>query len=213
MVEMNESEALLLGIILGDGCVGKYGKHQYRIQVSGHSIDDKAFLLTVVKPLFKRIFGRDVKIYKRKLSKTTDLVLYSKDAFEALNRYLNIQEINEKGVFIADAFLNEHRAMKGIIAGFFATDGSVVITDNNGTTYPRVEFQNVSYKILKQVQDFLLKLGMKGGLYKMDREHGTVYRLQYNGKTNLLKFKNGIGFINPKHELKFDKYIKNVGVV
>jgi len=210
MVEMNESEALLLGIILGDGCVYRYGKHQYKIQVSGHSIDDEVFLLKVVKPLFKRIFDKDVKIYKRKSSKTTDLVLYSKEAFEAVNRRFGIQKINEKGIFIADTFLNERRIMKGIIAGFFATDGSVVITDNNGTIYPRVEFQNISYKILKQIQDFLLKLGLRGGLYRMDRKHGIVYRLQYNGKTNLLKFKNGIGFINPKHELKFDKYTKMV---
>lgn len=210
---MNENEALLLGIILGDGCVGKYGKHQYRIQISGHSIDDKAFLLNVVKPLFKSIFNKDVKIYKRSSSKTTDLVLYSKEAFEAINRYFRIQEINKRGVFIADAFLNERPIMKGITAGFLATDGSVVITNNNGTVYPRVEFQNVSYKILLQIQEFLLKIGLEGGLYRMDRKHGTVYRLQYNGKTNLLKFKDSIGFINPKHELKFDKYIKNVGVV
>ncbi len=35
---------------------------------------------------------------------------------------------------------------------------------------------------------------------------GKGYRLQYNGKENLLKFKKEIDFINTKHKNKFEEF-------
>ena len=54
---------------------------------------------------------------------------------------------------------------------------------------------------------------MNGSVYKTTRRSGfnkgrVIYRLQYNGKDNLLKFKELIGFINPKHEEKYKRYEK-----
>ncbi|MCX6750669.1 MAG: hypothetical protein NTZ83_04385, partial [Candidatus Pacearchaeota archaeon] len=34
------------------------------------------------------------------------------------------------------------------------------------------------------------------------------YRFQFNGKKNLLLFNERIGFVNPKHSLKFDNFLK-----
>ncbi len=36
----------------------------------------------------------------------------------------------------------------------------------------------------------------------------TLYRIQFNGKKNLLIFRDIIAFINPKHEKKFKTYKK-----
>ncbi len=57
---------------------------------------------------------------------------------------------------------------------------------------------------------------MKGCVYRMNREYENgekriMYRLQFNGHTNLLKFKNVIGFINPKHKDKFKGYMCRCG--
>ncbi len=205
---MNEKEALLLGIILGDGCIGKYGKYQYKIQVTGHSIDDKEFLLKLVKPILIELFKKDVGVNHRKKCKAIDLYIYSKEVFGIMTKEWGIPAKRKNGVFIDGKFLKDANLMKKIIAGFFATDGSLVITNNNGTFYPRVEFQNTSVKILRQIRRFLATSDLKGGLYKGYRKgyDGTIYRLQYNGKKNLLKFGKEIGFINPKHDLKFDEY-------
>jgi intein/homing endonuclease len=138
-------------------------------------------------------------------------MIYSKEIFDIINKRWGVEFGRKKEVFIAEQFTSNSNIMKKIINGFFATDGSLVITNNNGIWYPRVEFQNTSYTILKQIQEFLASLGIKGGFYKMKRKQSIsfgekVYRLQYNGKENLLKFKEEIGFINPKHQLKFDEF-------
>lgn len=205
---MNEKEALLLGIILGDGCIGFYGKNQYKVQITGHAIDDREFLLNIVKPLLKEIFDKNAGVNERKQCKAIDLAVYSKNAFDIINKKWEVGIGKKKEVSIAEKFTAEPNVMKKIVSGFFATDGSLVITNNNGTFYPRIEFQNISQKILKQIKDFLLTVKLKGGLYKMDRKHygGIVYRLQYNGKKNLLNFEKEIGFINPKHKLRFEEF-------
>ena len=103
------------------------------------------------------------------------------------------------------------------IAGFFATDGSLVLTDNNGILYPRIEMQNNSFVILNQIKEFLIARGLTVNVYRTlkinyfseEKEKYTAYRLQSNGYGNLLKFKDVIGFINPKHEEKFRSYIKS----
>ncbi len=210
---MNGKEALLLGIILGDGSIGLYSKSQYKITITGHSIDDKKFLLNIVKPLLDSIFNIRVAVRERKDKKATDVYFYSKKVFHVLRDKWRIEAGKKREVKIARSFISDVRLMKKIVSGFFATDGSLVITNNNGVLYPRVEFQNISLTVLKQVRKFLADFKIKGGLYKMNRDKSIVYRLQYNGKENLSKFRRNIGFINPKHEKKFQEYIKNAGVV
>lgn len=209
---MNEKEALLLGIILGDGCIGVYdNNHQYKIQITGHATDDKEFLLNVVKPLLKEIFNKNFRVSERRRCKAIDLIAYSKEIFDIINKKWGVEFGKGKKVFIAEQFVSNPNIMKKIISGFFATDGSLVITNNNGVWYPRLEFQNTSYTILKQIRKFLASLGIKGGFYKMKRNKSIsfgkkIYRLQYNGVKNLLNFRKEIGFINPKHQLKFCEF-------
>jgi hypothetical protein len=210
---MNSKEAMMLGIILGDGSFGVYGKNVYSIRISCHSIDDKKFLRSVVSPLMKRVFGKEPKEYDRKATRTTDLIIYSRKAYEQMLSMYGLQKSN-KWVRIPTRFADDSVAMKGITAGLLATDGSVVLTNNNGTVYPRVEIQNKSSGILREIRSFLTSKGMNAGLYTRPREEydSTITRLQLNGRKNLLKFNRMIGFINPKHQLKFVKYMQEVGV-
>ncbi len=56
---------------------------------------------------------------------------------------------------------------------------------------------------------------MEGSFYEAKRnkpyDRGGIrqqqYRFQFNGKRNLLLFNELIGFVNPKHQLKFDRFI------
>jgi hypothetical protein len=207
---MNEKEALILGVMLGDGCLSVHksrnGSIGYIIVVSGHIDDDREFLTEIVKPIFVDLFSKKVNINEQPNYGKIDLRIYSKDLLTFMNEKWSLPVGKSRSKEISYEFLNDQKLMKNIVSGFFATDGSLVITNNNGTMYPRIEFQNVSEKILKQIQDFLPTLGLEGGLYKMRRESKIVYRLQYNGRQNLLKFEKEIGFINPKHQLKFDEF-------
>ncbi|MFH1683151.1 MAG: LAGLIDADG family homing endonuclease [Candidatus Woesearchaeota archaeon] len=102
--------------------------------------------------------------------------------------------------------------MKEIISGYFATDGSFVITSNNGTMYPRIEFSSISKLLLEQVKEYLDSLGISGKVYlskKYKNGWCNLYRLQINGKKKLILFRKEIGFVNPKHEDRFKKFYDN----
>ena len=103
-----------------------------------------------------------------------------------------------------------------IIRGFFATDGSLVLTDNNGILYPRIEANGISKNLLFEINNFLNLKGINCKCYNAKRlkENGfgyplnrkEQYRLQINGKKNLKKFEKIIGFINPKQIEKLKGY-------
>lgn len=208
MVEMDKREALLLGIMLGDGSIGIYNKYQNKVTVTCHSEDDKDFLFNLVKPLLEELFKKNVHVNVRKDCLGTDLYIYSKEVLTYINKNWNYPIGKKKEISINKSFIRDSQIMKNIIAGFFAADGSMVITDNNGTFYPRIEFQNKSFTILNQIQNFLLDIKMKGNIY-ITRKHttGNVYRLQYNGKENSFKFAKEVGFINPKHQRNFEGFV------
>lgn len=208
---MDEKEALILGAMLGDGTANRYG-NQSRIAITGHSIDDKEFLLLKIKPLLEEVFKTNVHINNRKIEFVTDLIIYSKSILNLINGEWGYPLGKKFNIEIPKKFVDNEAIMNNIIKGFFATDGSLVLTNNNGTIYPRVEFSNISLTILGQIKDFLLRFGIKGGLYishKLNPTHPrNVYRLQFNGRENLFKFQQSIGFFNPKHNKKFENYLK-----
>lgn len=102
--------------------------------------------------------------------------------------------------------------MKYLILGFFATDGSLVLTDNNGTLYPRVEANGIAKELIKEINTFLNSKGINYKFYEAKRKFHhwqncqQQYRLQINGKENLRKFIKEIGFVNPKQIEKLEKY-------
>lgn len=203
---MLQDESMLYGAMLGDGNVANYGG-QYRITITGHSIDDKDFLISRIKPILEKLFKKSIHINFRKDCLAIDLVIYSKEVFKYVVKEWNYPVGRKKDIFIPENLVQDEKVMRNIISGFFATDGSMVITNNNGTFYPRVEFGNKSTAILVQIRNFLSQFGINGGLY-ISHKHstGNVYRLQYNGKGNTLKFWEIIGFINPKHKRKFEEF-------
>ncbi|MGC8979586.1 LAGLIDADG family homing endonuclease [Caldisericum sp.] len=208
---MNEKEALFLGSMLGDGymCISNTRQGlKYFVGVCGNIVEDKEFLLDIIRPVFFNLAGKLPRIEEQPLAGCLRLTVQSKNLLFFMNKEWGLPIGKSRNRKIKNEFTTDPALMKKIVSGFFATDGSLVITNNNNTIYPRIEFQNISYDLLKQIQVFLLTLGLKGGLYKMIRKNPDriVYRLQYNGKKNLLKFKEEIGFINPKHRLKFDEF-------
>ena len=80
--------------------------------------------------------------------------------------------------------------IKNVIAGFFATDGSFVLANNNGTKYPRLEIQNKSYKILEQTKEFLEKTE-SSKVFVIDRTSIPRYRIiqRLKAKKRLAKIK------------------------
>ena len=127
--------------------------------------------------------------------------------------------IGKKGnqLFIPKVCYNRNLT-RYVIRGFFGTDGSLVLTDNNGTFYPRVEANGIAKDLIKEISDYLNREGIKCNFYEAKRkEHyypntQQQYRLQINGKENLKKFTKVIGFVNPKQIEKLDYFYKKMAV-
>ncbi|MAG15886.1 hypothetical protein CMO88_02390 [Candidatus Woesearchaeota archaeon] len=202
----------LYGILLGDGCLSKVGKKYYFILITGHAIDDRAFFENTIV-LLKEISGRQYRIKKRR-GNTIEISFSNKSLFTLL-KSLEFP-VGKKGINLKISSLFDYKSYRHLVRGYFATDGSLVLTDNNGLLYPRIEFSSISKKLLKQVLEYLKSMGMHGNIYvsrKYDNPNlHTLYRIQCNGKTNLEIFRDKVGFVNPKQEIRYQYFKKYMAV-
>ncbi len=208
----NKELALIFGILAGDGCISGISK-RYNVSVTCNIHDDEPFIKDVVIPLITKIREKETKYLKRAKYGKIEINFSDKEFFNLI-RNIGFPVGKKEGLKIPKIF--PEKLHKHIIAGYFSTDGCIVLTNNNGIIYPRIEIQSKSFDILEQTKNFLVNGGMKGYVYRMDRKYDSgeeriMYRMQFNGLDNLIKFRDLIGFINPKHEEKFKKYIKSRG--
>jgi len=209
-MKINKKLALIYGVLLGDGCISKVGKHHYFLEIAGNMKDDLPFL-NKIKPIIEDIRGKKIKIKKRGSMNELEISFCDKKMF-SLFKELGLP-VGKKGPKLLISKKFGRIFYKEIIQGYFATDGCLVITNNNGILYPRIEFSSISRDLLQQVLSYLKEKGMNGAVYVSHRykDKKTLYRIQFNGKNNLLKFIDKIGFVNPKHKEKYEKWKKSGG--
>lgn len=204
---IDEELAIIYGILLGDGCLSR-GRKAYFISISGNIWDDIEFF-NKIQPIISRMRGKITKYYFKQTQGKIEYNFSDKFLFFQLCK-LGFP-VGKKGSNLKIPKMFSGKLMKNIIQGYFATDGSLVIANNNGILYPRLEIKSISSLLLNEVLQFLASSGLKGNIYQNNNVKGgqAIFRLQYNGLHNLNKFRNLIGFYNPKHEKKFMKYIKS----
>ncbi len=212
----SEDFALLYGILLGDGCLSRFAR-AHCICITCSIYDDIPFFEKVVIPTIYGVCNKKCNFSRRKDQGTVELKLYNKELFKKIEEIGFPVGHKGTGLKISESF--EKSYYKYIIQGYFATDGSLVIANNNGTKYPRIEFASISKILLHQVLYYLISLGMKGNLYLKPKDRtqkgfgiNDVYRLQFNGKENLRIFVDKIGLVNPKYVERYDKWRKMVRV-
>ena len=204
---INENFALFYGILLGDGCLSKVGKCRF-ISISCNFHSDQPFINSIL-PLLEEIRGKKVRAYDRSDQGKVEIIFSDKPLFTRLKE-LGFP-VGKKGPNLS--ILKEfYPYMKQVTQGFLATDGCVIVINNNGLMYPRIEFSSISKQLLEQFRDFLESIGIRSKVYVAHKQKNTwhtKYRLQINGKKNLMAFKKNIGFINPKHQQKYENFMKN----
>lgn len=210
--------ALLYGILLGDGCLSYYissqGREGFSISITCCYKDDKPFFEKIVLPLVISLRGKQTSVKERPERGTIELNFCDKVFFYRIKNYGF--PVGKKGPYLLiPQFFYKEDLLKHLIGGFFATDGSIVLTKNPTKFYPRLEAHVIHKDLIKQIYDHLIGLGMKGHFYKCKRNKTyklkrvhDQYRFQFNGKDNLLLFDQLIGFVNPKHQKKFFDFMK-----
>lgn len=211
-MRISKEFALFYGILLGDGCLSYIKPKHYSVSITGHKQDDLNFMNNVVGTIIKKISKKERQLKYRKNQNTIEYNFCCKELFIKLNKIGF--PIGKKGpnLKISENILEKYH--KEILQGYFATDGSFFITNNNGTIYPRIEAVSISYALLKQIKEILAKKNIQSTIYnKIQTKENALkaYRLQINGKNNLKKFVKEIGFINHKQRSKLQAYEKSVG--
>lgn len=217
---MNSEEkmALFYGIMLGDGCLSHYfsnGREYFTISITGHFPEDNPFYEKVLKPLLKCLGRKSVSIKRRKDCNAIEINFPDERLFKKLNS-LGFP-IGKKGnkICIPNLFFKKG-LVKYVVSGYFATDGSLVLTKNPNKFYPRIGGCGISRNLIIQTTEFLKSCGLKGTKYLAKRKkklgdfpnRKPIFRYQFNGKKNLLLFQEVIGFINPKNQEKFQRFLK-----
>lgn len=191
--------AELYGIMLGDGCLSAYGNNKQAVVVTGSIYDDRPFFDKIVVPGMRKLRGKPIKYRLRPKHGAVEVNFVSSSVFGIFTK-LGFP-VGVKGEIKIPSMLMREPLGKYVVSGLFATDGSFVVTNNNGTMYPRIEFRSISVTLLKQIRQILKRYGIHGGLYPK------YTRLQYNGKPNLHLFASRIGFLNPKHRGKYKQWV------
>lgn len=185
---LEEDEAYLLGLIIGDGCYTIKGGIIFTS--ADKELSDKA------KELSLKYFGKafvDVK------SDKIGFRLYSTRVREELfSKYkFNSAICEEKDVPIS-IFQGSNKIISSFIRGLFDTDG---YCDKS-----HVGFCAKSYNIVKNVQLLLLKLGIVSCLYtKHNKTYNRDYYALYIGSNSASKFKEIIGFGLTRKQEKLNK--------
>ena len=188
------------GVLLGDGSLSIYKsivngktKFQHRLKVTLDSREQE-YMRYVANLLEKLFFLRPLIRFKKE-GNVVDIILFDKrivnfliDTGFALSPKWNRATIPNS--------LLKSDLEKQIVKGYFDTDGSVVIANNNGTKYPRLEMKVCPSPMQSQLIAILAKLGFHFGVYQIGR--GEV-RIQLNGRKQLRKWREQIGFSNKRH--------------
>ncbi|VVB81103.1 LAGLIDADG-like domain protein [uncultured archaeon] len=197
------------GILLGDGHIASYitNHTNNRVQVTNIikiTLDSREEQYAqYVKDLMTGLFGKTPKLEKRDGENTVDI------RFSGLNNVQFLQSIGFvlapkwKRAIIPPCFLRPELELF-VIRGYFDTDGSVVITNNNGTIYPRLEMKVSPSPMQPQFIEILRRHNFHFGVYQIGK--GKI-RIQLNGKEPLKKWYKEIGFSNHRHLEKAKKFL------
>lgn len=207
--ELKEKKlAEFTGIMLGDGSIGEYeckkgdGTTNTQRSVAVTLSSEEEEFSEYVISLFNDLFNISPAIREKKNENVIEIRSFRKNLFNFLTKDLGLK-VSPKWdrAKIPEIYENDdHR--REVLRGYFDTDGSVVLTDNNGTLYPRLEMKISPSPMQNQFVEILEKENFNFGNYDIGK--GKV-RIQMNGKTQLQKWLNEIGFANRKHLNKAEK--------
>ena len=134
-------------------------------------------------------------IKPRKEDNTTDLFVFKKHIiFQLLE--LGLKKAPKWNRAIIPKQFMKKNYKKYVLKGYFDTDGSVVHANNGGKKYPRLEMKISPSPMQEEFIEIFGSFDFNHKIYDIGK--GKI-KIQMNGKKQLKKWKNCIGFSNQKH--------------
>jgi len=210
--------AYLIGIHIGDGTMNYYiDKQDYWISYSGHLIDEYDWYIKTLKPLITSLFNINPKIQKDKRLGRTSVRLYfrSKAILSFLNS-LGLPLGPKKNLEVPSIIKSSNDKIKRyFLMGLADTEFCLTFKRRYKKThyYPVVEYSTADKKLMNSIVDLLKEfniVGYKLEKYPTERNGKKLFtnQLHLNGKTNLNRWLNQIGFKSDKHLTKLKLWEK-----
>lgn len=213
----DEKLAEFIGIILGDGNITNYKGYKknkyiarYDVRIAGNAEDDYEYLVDYVWGLAEHLFNIEPKIYRHNSYKCIYIRLQgirvveflSKTGLKSGNKIKN-QTTIPMWVWKKDSYL------KACIRGLIDTDGSVYELLPNWPGLFQIIFTNQNLTLLNDVRNALIKLDYKVSKISNLNKNNSRPRIYITKKDEVIKFYNDVGFKNPKHSRKLEKYFNS----
>jgi hypothetical protein len=198
-VELTE----IIGIILGDGHLDNSCKlGHYAVKICGGE-DDLTYLELFVSPLFRQVFGKQLKSFRFKTAKAVMFYLYDKDVEFTLEHYgLRPGNKKENDARIPEWIFENDSYLKACLRGLFDTDGTVFPKSSN-KGIPQLELTSKVNGIQSTYRRGLLQLGFRPSKWFGEKSP----KCGLYSKNQVERFAEEIGFHNLKHAKRFESII------
>ncbi len=218
---LNEDEAVIIGLIIGDGSVPNCSiRKSYCVNFSKKDYDLHLFLEKKVKKLFPNTIirrytykGGEGLISNHKSCYETyyKSFLNSKEFRRWIEKYIPVGKKSEI-VEIPKEILNSNKKIKAkFLSGLFSTDGSVSFMPKKK---PKICYSSKSEKLVRQIKNLLVEFGIRSQIYetKLKYDKGgyyILYQLSICGSQSIKNFKQ-IGFIQKRKKEIYKKVLEIV---
>ena len=197
-MKITEGMAELIGSLIGDGYI--YRAHRkYQIGFVGSPKTDREYF-RVLQKLISTEWKKEAKIKFRE--RGLRIVINSKEISLFLINKLKIPYGDGKceKIKIPEKIFKNWKLVRNTLRGIVDTDGSVFFARKPGIEkYPSLEITTVSKQLAGQIRDILIKRGFRVAKiwsYKTKTQKRVAYKIPLNGKKNIQKWVDEIGFSN-----------------
>lgn len=204
LAQKSNELAEFIGVMLGDGHLGKsHELGHYTVKICG-SMDDLEYLTKFIMPLFSKLFKKRLRMFRCKGSKAVMFYAYDKDVVCTLEHY-GLRPGNKKSsnARIPEWIFSDNGYLRACVRGIFDTDGTVFPKSTNPKR-PQLELTSKIIGIQETFRRGLLQLGFKPSVWSK----GASPKCGLYAKSQIIKYVREVGFHNPKHKRRYDAILR-----
>lgn len=209
-MNLTEGFAELVGVVIGDGWIYTNNR-KYQIGFVGNPKTDREYF-EKLKELIHTEWKKEAKIVVKQ--RGIRIVLNSKEICMFLTG--NLKMFHGEGkcekIVIPEKIYGDWNLARKTIRGIADTDGSVFVAKKPRIgMYPSIEIDTCSRILAEQLKKILTERGFKVAKiwsYQSKKGKRISYKVPLNGKENLKRWVDEIGFSNPNKFNRAVSYLK-----
>ena len=195
-LNLDNNLSYFIGLFIGDGFSNKYGKY-HLTQFVGNKKEEYYFYNDLICPYINQTFNVRPQIKEFVGANYIRINIYSKDLFLMITERFNIAAGKKSYTVLIPEIIvkSSSETLLSCIAGIYDAEGCIFWDKRKKylQPYPRIDLHMINPSIIKQINDILVKEGIKTSI------SGNYERILIYGKKNISDFLKKVPIKNPKH--------------